>query len=151
MNEKFDITNFKICKMDNLPVEIQALIISKADVPIDTYLYYRKVGAIPKKMKLENYDFINKIYETRIHIYKHCDKFKMIFGKYGTINLMDNYRKIIFDNKSLAISVYMQNDITKLFLRIYKHEKGHLNCGNMLIYDKKTVVDIHTGKLTESL
>ena len=36
---------------DELPQDVQALIIQRSDVPIDTFLHYRKaVGALPKKL-----------------------------------------------------------------------------------------------------
>jgi hypothetical protein len=118
--------------MDNLPIEIQELIISKADVPIDTYLYYRKVGAIPKKLKLENYDFINKINIRRVKNYKR-------YIKDNIVNIIDYYG-LSDINKLLSISIYMHENIVKISFINYKYINKYL------FYKSHIVVDIHTGK-----
>lgn len=55
-------------QMDTLPLEIQALIISNADVPVDTFLYFSKtVGARPKKINVDaaTRNELEKLYSKR--------------------------------------------------------------------------------------
>lgn len=59
--------------MENLPAHLQAVIIQRADVPIDTYLYYHKtVGALPKKLVIDTKirDMLEKLYYDRANMWK---------------------------------------------------------------------------------
>jgi hypothetical protein len=126
--------------MNNLPPEIQALIISKTDVPIDTYLYYKNIGAIPKKLNLENYDFIDKINIRRNECYKNKTN--------GPVDVMDNYYRLKSfddDNKILQICVYMYDDIIKFSLEIYIYVNDQYS------YESKVISDINTGKIYKQI
>jgi hypothetical protein len=59
--------------MDELPDGVQALIIQKADIPIDTFLYYRrKLGITPKKLQVDKQlsCFLMEHYQKRVDCYK---------------------------------------------------------------------------------
>jgi hypothetical protein len=55
--------------IEDLPDGVQALIINMSDVPIDTFLHYRKaVGAVPKKLAVshETCKLLDNFYEKRV-------------------------------------------------------------------------------------
>jgi hypothetical protein len=128
--------------MKELPLHIQALIVSKSDVPIDTYLYYKEYGAIPKKINLQNYDFLNKFYGKRVEIYK---RKLTIEAKTNYINSTYLFwtSKHLENGNSLSMLVYTNENIIKFNMKKYKLIDYELFMKNIL------TVDIHTGKAVE--
>jgi hypothetical protein len=122
--------------MNNLPFELQALIVSKADVPIDTYLHYKKYGAVPKKLPIENYDYINNIIIMRVKFYK-SKKITQSMHLYWK-------SKVLLNKKSFAMCIDVHNDIVKMSFRIFEL------IDNELVNISKTVVDVHTGDAAEN-
>jgi hypothetical protein len=127
--------------MNLLPHNLQALIIFNADVPIDTYLHYRKIGAEPKKLRAMNYEYLDKILIKRTFQY---NKKKQLDKLNNNITTFLYYHDSdLEDNKSIQIAIDFVDNIVKMAIRISK------TIDNGLYTQHKTVVNIHSGEKVE--
>lgn len=143
---KFDI-GFIILHitMDSLPPEIQANIIKYADVPIDTYLYYKKtVGALPKRLCIphETRSLLEKIYEERS---KNAAFYKSAACRY----VMSSFCKDFDSERSIEIMIGEDADThqIKIAFRARKTTYQDPQWPEMFII-RKTICDVHTGEYT---
>lgn len=132
--------------------DIVALIISKADVSIDTYLAFKNIGAKPKKLKQLDIQFkekLDRIFKIRKYYYKNIknqtDSLLYYHNTFNEIKLRFLKRlnesihlHIIYKIINYAISIdYKSNNIVYHFIVkqqdwIIRHEIYDLHTGEYL-------------------
>jgi hypothetical protein len=135
--------------MEELPPNVQVHILERANLPIDTYLHYRKLlGIKPKKLIIDpkTEELLIAIYKDRTDQYNRKIKlqresggrqsdFLVYFSK--DIRAYDKYTKKC--GKHIGIIIDHVGNKTKIAIRSSK--KTHDEMWTI----RKTVVDMHTG------
>ena len=134
--------------MEWLPSDIQREIIQKADVPIDTYLYYRQaIGVNPKKLKIDQSfrETLEKIYSDRS---KSLARKKKVQVEYpGCSTYLAYYTKNFDKEYSINIAIGEDNDVIKFAFRAQLKTYDNPRWPK-LFTTRKVVCDVHTGQKT---
>ena len=135
--------------MGRLPSDLQSRIIELAEVPIDTYLYYRKVvGANPKKLKipLDLKESLEKFYDNRAKTL--VRKKKIEKEQPGCSTYLAYYTKKFDEEHSINICIGDdEDDVIKLAFRA-QLTTYHDPMWPELWTKRKIVCNVHTGQET---
>lgn len=133
--------------MNTLILDLQVKILQISELPIDTYLYYKKQfpSLLPKKMKLssEFVDSLNTFFTKRVKHYKRKIELETSSNKQYSCYL-DIMSKTLNQKRLIEIMVDYDEDQVKMAIRVFRVKKETSEMWTI----RKIVCNIQTGEPT---